>query len=52
MSDFEWDDEKNASNLQKHGIRFEEAVSIFDGLVLTGEDIGLQGESRSAASGC
>jgi hypothetical protein len=27
---FEWDDEKAKSNLQKHGIRFEEAASVFD----------------------
>ena len=35
---FEWDDEKNALNLAKHGIRFEEALTIFDGIVLTKED--------------
>ena len=26
---FEWDPTKNASNLMKHGISFEEAVSVF-----------------------
>mgnify|MGYP000244665247 FL=1 len=36
MSDsYEWDDGKNASNLEKHGIRFEEAVLIFDGPILS-----------------
>ncbi len=36
MSDkFEWDEDKNASNLQKHGISFEEACEIFDNPVLT-----------------
>jgi len=32
---FEWDDQKNADNLRKHGIRFEEAIEMFSGLVLT-----------------
>jgi uncharacterized DUF497 family protein len=27
---FEWDEAKNASNLRKHGIRFEEAAKAFD----------------------
>ena len=35
---FEWGDEKNATNLEKHGISFEEAVAIFDGPVLTSVD--------------
>ena len=26
---FEWDPEKAASNLQKHGVSFEEATEIF-----------------------
>jgi uncharacterized DUF497 family protein len=38
MDGFEWDPEKNASNLQKHGLSFEEAASIFGGPVLTGPD--------------
>jgi uncharacterized DUF497 family protein len=28
---FEWDDAKNAENLAKHGVAFEEAALIFDG---------------------
>ena len=32
---FEWDDNKNTSNLLKHGITFEEASRIFDHPVLT-----------------
>jgi len=28
---FEWDDEKAASNLRKHGISFEEASTVFYG---------------------
>lgn len=35
---FEWDDEKNSANIDKHGLSFETAVRIFDGLVLTAED--------------
>ena len=27
---FEWDEEKNAANLRKHGITFEDAVAVFD----------------------
>ena len=26
---FEWDENKNAKNIKKHGISFEEAVSVF-----------------------
>ncbi len=28
MFKFEWDDKKAASNLQKHGVSFDEAVSV------------------------
>jgi uncharacterized DUF497 family protein len=38
MAGFEWDPEKNISNLRKHGLSFEEATSIFKGPVLTGPD--------------
>lgn len=38
MDGFEWDPKKNAANIQKHGLSFEEAVSIFTGPVLTGPD--------------
>jgi uncharacterized DUF497 family protein len=27
---WEWDDEKGAGNLEKHGVSFEEAVTVFD----------------------
>lgn len=27
--DFEWDEQKAAGNLEKHGVTFEEAVSVF-----------------------
>ena len=29
MLKFEWDDKKNKANIQKHGISFEEASSVF-----------------------
>lgn len=35
---FEWDDDKNAANIKKHGIGFQKASRIFEGLVLTNED--------------
>lgn len=36
---FEWDEPKAALNLRKHGIRFEEAVSVFsDTLAYTFKD--------------
>ena len=31
---FEWDLAKNAANITKHGIDFEDAIGIFDGPVL------------------
>ena len=39
MFKFEWDDQKAASNLQKHGVSFDEAVSVFgDARALTFSD--------------
>ncbi len=35
---FEWDAAKNAANLAKHGIDFEDAIGIFDGPVLERPD--------------
>ncbi|OED42088.1 hypothetical protein AB833_07970 [Chromatiales bacterium (ex Bugula neritina AB1)] len=32
---FEWDSEKNLSNIRKHGVSFETAKRIFDGYVMT-----------------
>lgn len=31
---FEWDEEKNKANIAKHGVRFEDAVTIFDSFTL------------------
>lgn len=39
MFKFEWDDRKAASNLLKHGVSFDEAVSVFaDQMALTFAD--------------
>ena len=35
MMNFGWDDKKNADNLEKHGITFEEASLIFSGDVFS-----------------
>ena len=39
MFRFEWDDQKAASNVLKHGVSFDEAVSVFgDAMALTFSD--------------
>ena len=39
MFNFEWDNQKAANNLSKHGVSFDEAVSVFgDGRALTFSD--------------
>ncbi|HYV41917.1 MAG TPA: BrnT family toxin [Thermoanaerobaculia bacterium] len=44
---FEWDPEKAASNLHAHGVRFAEAVTVFeDAFALTREDPASVGEQR------
>ena len=37
--DFEWDEQKNKTNIAKHGIAFEEAALIFRGITLTEMDV-------------
>jgi len=32
--EFEWDENKNQANFLKHGIEFNDAISIFDGRVI------------------
>lgn len=53
MFKFEWDDQKAAGNFLKHGVSFDEAVSIFgDGRVLTFSDTDLsESEDRSRTYG-
>lgn len=49
---FEWDNNKNAINLKKHGIAFEEAALIFKGIVLTRLDNREDyGEMREVSTG-
>ena len=36
--EFEWDEDKNRANLEKHGVSFQTASRIFEGPVLTAED--------------
>ena len=35
---YEWDEVKNKANKDKHGVSFENAVDIFQGLVVVGHD--------------
>jgi uncharacterized DUF497 family protein len=49
---FEWDENKSAQNLAKHGISFEEAKLIFDGPMLTRPDERIDyGEVREISVG-
>lgn len=32
--EFEWDEDKNQQNIVKHGLRFEDAIQIFDGFTV------------------
>ncbi|WP_456378563.1 BrnT family toxin [Thiolapillus sp.] len=44
---FEWDERKSASNLKKHGVSFEEAVTVFsDDLARLIPDPDSEGEQR------
>lgn len=53
MFKFEWNARKAASNLRKHGVSFDEAVSVFaDGLALTFADTDhFESEDRSRTYG-
>lgn len=51
MNRFEWDEAKNAANLAKHGISFEEASTIFDGPVFTQVDEEHHSEVREISFG-
>ena len=44
---FEWDPDKAASNLKKHGVDFADAVGVFeDEMAITIEDQDAEGERR------
>lgn len=50
--EFEWDDNKNESNYEKHHVRFDDAMFIFEGPLLEREDIRTyDGETRFVAFG-
>jgi len=50
--DYQWDPEKAASNLGKHGIDFADAVGVFeDEWALTIKDEVVEGEQRFATLG-
>ena len=48
MLTFEWDDKKNKTNIEKHGISFEEAVTVFqdDEALIIVDDAHSQEEDR------
>ena len=49
---FEWNEIKNDANIRKHGIDFDDAISIFDGPTVEGPDNRFDyGEDRVLAFG-
>jgi uncharacterized DUF497 family protein len=49
---FEWDDEKNRSNLAKHKVSFDTAIAVFDDpFALSIQDRVVDGEERWQTSG-
>ena len=53
MQKFEWDEDKNRTNIAKHGIDFEYASRIFNGFTLDREDTLFEyGETRVISIGC
>lgn len=49
---FEWDEQKNTINIEKHGVDFQDAKGIFDGFTLQREDSRKDyGETRYVALG-
>lgn len=49
---FEWDSDKNATNIAKHGVDFEDAIRIFEGPILESTDERHEyGEARIIAFG-
>jgi len=51
MAGYEWDVEKDVRNLNKHGVSFAEACTVFEGPVLTSEDEGAGDEMRERSYG-
>jgi uncharacterized DUF497 family protein len=48
---FEWDDVKQKSNLDKHGLDFHDADLLFDGPILEADAKPVDGERRWMATG-
>ena len=48
---FVWDPAKGAQNLEKHGVAFEEAVTVFDDPLFVLQDASRNNERRDAAIG-
>ena len=48
---FEWDEAKATENRRKHGVSFEEAVTVFDDPLFVLQDASRNEESRDAAIG-
>ena len=48
---FAWDEKKNAANVRKHSLRFEDAVRIFEGDIVEKLDDGSHDEERWVAIG-
>lgn len=48
---FVWDETKAAQNLQKHGVAFEEAATVFDDPLFVLQDASRNAERRDAAIG-
>ena len=49
---FEWDEAKNAANVRKHGVSFDDAKSRFDGRIVTTVDTRFDyGEFREITTG-
>jgi uncharacterized DUF497 family protein len=50
--EFEWDADKNRRNIAKHGLRFEDAIGIFDGFTVDLTDDRFEyGEPREISIG-
>jgi uncharacterized DUF497 family protein len=48
---FEWDEAKASENQRKHGLSFEEAVTVFDDPLFVLQDASRNEEQRDAAIG-
>jgi uncharacterized protein len=48
---FEWNEAKASENQRKHGVSFEEAVTVFDDPLLVLQDASRNEEQRDAAIG-